>query len=123
MTTELLQNEVIGIDEFEAMSNEQLEQVAGGNYYETAKDSRFLNSLGGFTNRYSVLRILLEDHDAEIRHGWKRVGVDVEIRGMNAFGSSLNIYKINGKEVDLIDARNHAMKVTGHHMEWEDWNW
>ena len=37
--------------ELEAMSDEELEQVAGGTWAETAADSRFLNSLKGSTDR------------------------------------------------------------------------
>ena len=121
MTTELLQNEIIGIDE---LDDEKLGQVAGGNSDETAKDSRFLNSLGRFTNRYGIFRIKVEDHDAEIRHGWARVGVDVEIHSGNFFdGGDWNVYRINGEEVCREDAIDHAMKVTGHYMKWGSWNW
>ena len=116
-----MKNEIIN---GEMMNYEQLDQVAGGYCEETADDSRFLNSLGRFTNRYGVFRIVFENHDAEICHGWKMVGVDAEIHSGNFFDDGeWNVYKINGKIVSEKDARNHAMEVTGHHMEWEDWNW
>ena len=34
------------------MSEEELEQVAGGNAQETSNGSRFINSLNGSTDRY-----------------------------------------------------------------------
>ena len=124
MTNEILQTEVIGIDELAKLNDEELDRVAGGYMEETARDSRFLNSLGRFTNRYGTFRILFEDHDAEIIHGWKMVGVDVEIHGSKIFeAGDWNVYRINGKIVEESDAREYAMKVTGHYMEREEWDW
>ena len=42
--------------ELEQMSDEELEQVAGGTYNETAADSRFLNDLAGLTDHYGAAR-------------------------------------------------------------------
>ena len=39
-----------------AMSEEELDQVAGGTASEIADDSRFLNSLNGSTDRYGSFR-------------------------------------------------------------------
>ena len=41
----------------EVMSDDELDGVAGGNCYETADDSRFLNSLNSSTDRYGAPRI------------------------------------------------------------------
>ena len=108
----------------ELMSDEELDQVAGGTNGETASDSRFLNSLNGSCDRYGTWRIQHEDHDNEIRDAWKRVGVDVKIRTGNLFtGGSDNVYSINGKEVSRTEAIQHAMNVTGKQMAWNSWEW
>ena len=110
--------------ELELMSDEELEGVAGGSASESASDSRFLNSLGGFCDRYGTFRMQTQDHNYEIRDAWKRVGVDAEIHTGNIFtGGSNNVYKINGKKVSRVEAINHAMEVTDHHMEWNSWEW
>ena len=41
----------------EMLTDEQLDNVAGGTYSQTADDSRFLNCLNGSTDRYSGARI------------------------------------------------------------------
>ena len=111
-------------DELEMLSDEELDQVTGGSAGESADDSRFLNSLGGFCNRYGTFRMQSQDHDYEIRDAWKQVGVDAEIHTGYLFtGGCNNVYKINGKKVSRVEAINHAMKVTGHHMEWNSWGW
>jgi len=38
--------------ELKKLSDEKLEQVAGGNAEQTSNDSRFLNSLNGSPDRY-----------------------------------------------------------------------
>ena len=111
-------------DELEKLSDEQLERVAGGNSNETIDDSLFLNCLNGSTDRYGMLRISVEDHDKEIRDAWAKVGVEAEIHSGNFIEyGKLNVYKINGKVVERDEAIKHAMKVTGHYMDWGSWDW
>ena len=113
----------------ELLSDDELEQVAGGNCYESADDSRFLNSLNGSTDRYGATRLFFSmgwtGIDAEIRDAWAKVGVEAEIDSGNILnpGGYKNIYKINGKQVTQEQARQHAMNVTGHHMNESDWKW
>jgi len=112
----------------ELMTDEQLEQVAGGNCIESADDSRFLNSLNGSTDRYGATRIFFSmgftGIDAEISDAWAKVGVEAEIdsgRLLNC--GEKNIYKINGKQVTQEEARKHAMNVVGKQMTESDWKW
>ena len=105
----------------EILSNEELEKVAGGDVYETVDDSKFLNSLGGFTNRYSEWEIKHGNHNDEIRDAWAKVGVDATIHGKMFFTD--NVYKIDGKTVRRIDAIVYAMGQTHNQMAWGSWNW
>lgn len=41
----------------EAMSDDELDNVAGGTCNELADDSRFLNSLNGSTDRYGATKV------------------------------------------------------------------
>ena len=112
-------------DELEKLSDEELDKVAGGNHWETSDDSRFLNSLGGFTDRYSTYRVSFGDHDKEIRDGWAKVGILAEIHSGNAiyYGAN-NVYKmLNGKVITRKEAMEHAMKYVGKQMEESDWDW
>ena len=108
-------------DELEKLSDKELDQVSGGTCGQTAEDSKFLNSLGGFTNRYSEWEIKHGNHDAEIRDAWAKVGVDATMHGKIFLTD--NIYKINGKVVRRIDAIVYAMGQTHNQMEWGSWNW
>ena len=111
-------------EQLEMLSDDELDAVAGGSTGETAEDSRFLNSLGGFCDRYGNFRIWSQDHDYEIRDAWERVGVEATIHGGNLITSGANnVYKINGQKVTRVEAMKHAMKVTGKQMEWGSWNW
>ena len=49
MDEKILQDEIMSADELDA--------VAGGDCYETADDSRFLNSLNGSCDRYGATKI------------------------------------------------------------------
>ena len=114
--------------ELEQLTDEELDNVAGGNCIESADDSRFLNSLNGSTDRYGATRIFFSmgftGIDAEISDAWAKVGVEAEIDSGKLLNcGEKNIYKINGKQVTQEEARKHAMQVTGHHMERKDWDW
>ena len=112
-------------DEFEAMSDEELSMVAGGSKYETANDSRFLNSLNGSCDRYGEYKtgepFVGASRREEIKEAWRTVGI--EARFLNASSSCHNAYYLNGKKITQEEARQHAMNVTGHHMTEKDWNW
>ena len=107
--------------ELEKLSDEQLEQVAGGKYSQTADDSRFLNILNGSTNRYCGSRISFTsgtEIEEEIQRGWATVGIKFEWHGMDD-----NEYYLNGKKISQGEARRHAMEVTGKFLDVTDWKW
>ena len=107
----------------EILSAEELDNVAGGTCHEAADDSRFLNILNNSTDRYGATRIYFtpgSSIEEEIENGWAKVGIQAKIAG----GDNLsNAYYLNGQEITQEQARQHAMKVTGHHMTESDWNW
>jgi len=108
----------------EQLSDEQLERVAGGTTSEMADDSRFLNSLNGSCDRYGEWRIRNQSHGEEITKAWATVGVKAELHSGYIFGEGEpNKYFINGRQVTQEEARQHAMKVTGHYMTEKDWKW
>ena len=108
----------------EKMSDDELDGVAGGNCYETADDSRFLNSLNGSCDRYGATKILLgiADHK-EIEKAWSGVGIEAHLSPYAYRGEDDNKYYLNGQEITQEQARQHAMNVTGHHMTEADWKW
>ncbi|MBE8952133.1 MAG: hypothetical protein SR1Q7_03180 [Quinella sp. 1Q7] len=105
--------------ELEAMSDEELSMVAGGTKYEMANDSRFLNSLNGSCDRYGEWRVLFEENLEEIKEAWKTVGIVAHLWD----GANKNEYYLDGKQITQEEARQHAMKVTGHYMTEKDWKW
>ena len=90
-------------DELEKMSDEELENVAGGTYNETAADSRFLNDLAGLCDRYGASRAFFEDAkiSREVTAAWGKLGINID----TSWGSS-NRYFRNGNEI----TRNQAIK-------------
>ncbi|MBR3623034.1 MAG: hypothetical protein IKN43_06775 [Selenomonadaceae bacterium] len=111
--------------ELNKLSDEELEQVAGGNAEQTSNDSRFLNSLNGSTDRYGPERIAWSFgiHNAEIEKGWATVGIKATVYfACGGFGKS-NRYYLNGREISQEEARQHAMEVTQHYMTEKDWKW
>ena len=111
--------------ELEKMSDEELDKVAGGNAQEMANDSRFLNSLNGSCDRYGENRIMFSAgyFNEEIEKAWATVGIKAEVSsGAGGFGKR-NKYYVDGQQITQEEARQHAMKVTGHHMTEKDWKW
>ena len=111
--------------ELKKLSDEELEQVVGGNAEQTSNDSRFLNSLNGSTNRHGPERIAWSFgiHNAEIEKGWATVGIKAVVYfACGGFGKS-NRYYLNGQEITQEEARQHAMEVTQHYMTEKDWKW
>ena len=110
--------------ELELMSDDELDAVAGGTTTEMADDSRFLNSLNGSCDRYGEWRIRNQEHCEEITKAWATVGVKAELHSGYIIGEGApNKYSINGQQVTQEQARQHAMKVTGHYMTEKDWKW
>ncbi len=111
---------------------EQMEDVAGGTYYETADDSRFLNVLlrghPAQCDRYGERRLRLgntayennayDEKVAEIEAAWKAVGVDCVLNAKHG-----NSYRVNGRLCTQENAMAHAMKVMGKELKRSDWYW
>lgn len=57
------------------MSDDELDQVAGGSRYETALDAQFLRALNGSCRAYTAGQVLGGEHNAEIAAAWKSVGI------------------------------------------------
>ena len=110
-------------DELEKLDDEQLEQVAGGTWVQTADDSRFLNVLNGSTDRYGATRISLTSGtkiEEEVQRAWAALGIEFTWHG-GAY--KLNEYRLNGNKINQNEAYEHAMKVVGKHLELKDWYW
>ena len=103
-----------------AMSEEELDNVAGGNCFEMSNDSRFLNSLNGSTNRYRDIQIVSQGHHQEIKKGWATVGIDCYLHP-GIYGD--NRYYLDGKQITQEQARQHAMNVVGKQMTESDWKY
>ncbi|MBE8951041.1 MAG: hypothetical protein SR3Q1_10695 [Quinella sp. 3Q1] len=107
----------------EAMSDEELDQVAGGTWAETAADSRFLNSLNGSTDRYGALRIAFTPGSKiqeEIKNGWAKVGITFTAHNGAISG---NEYYLGTKKITQSEARRHAMEHCKKFMDVKDWDW
>ena len=97
-------------DELEAMSDDELAQVAGGTYNQVAADSRFLNDLAGLTDRYGAFNAFFSYASIaeEIIKAWSKVG----ITACTDWGGSNKYFK-NGDEISREDALKYAAKQYG----------
>ena len=95
--------------------------MAGGTYNEMSEDSLFLNSLNGSCKRYGAGQIFFratDDIDEEIESAWDKVVIKVQFNGDKV---ETNRYFLNNQEITQEQARQHAMKFTGHYMTEKDW--
>ena len=109
----------------EMLTDDELDNVAGGEALEMVNDSRFLNSLNGSCDRYGDWKISFSAgaYNEEIEKAWASVGIKAEVSsGLGGFGKT-NKYYLDGKQITQEEARRHAMKVTNHYMVESDWNW
>ena len=95
----------------EILSDEELDQVVGGNYSETAGDSEFLN-MYGLCGKYTRNDILFDEgtsQEEDVKAGWAKVGVDFHYHG-NPFdcGNHNNEYYISGNKVSREEAYEHV---------------
>ena len=102
----------------EIMSDEELDQVAGGNYKETADDSLFL-SFHGLCKKYNGWEIWCDSgtsKEEEVKAAWAKLGVRLEYRS-NSWGGDRdrNRYFINDVEVTREGAYSHALIYMGEH--------
>ena len=113
--------------EDEAMSDDELNNVAGGTSYEMADDSRFLNSLNGSCDRYGATKILFngmfsDSIKTEVENAWATVGIKARC-DYDLYCATSNVYSLNGRKITQEQARQHAMKVVGKQMTESDWKW
>ena len=107
----------------EIMSDEELDQVAGGTCAETANDSRFLNVLLQGTkyhqcDRYGSFKIYFDtDARNDVINAWKSLGIDLQ------HSASSNEYYLNGEKISRTDAWAHAESLVGKHLTEAQWNW
>ena len=75
--------------ELEQLNDEQLEQIAGGTYNETAADTRFLNDLAGLCDRFGATKAFFQfgTVSGEAVKGWNQLGISVDTswRGSNKY--------------------------------------
>ncbi len=96
----------------EKLSDEELDQVAGGKWHETAQDSQFL-SLYGLCKAYGEGCLLLSGdtkREEEISYAWYKAGVDFVYHGGLIYE---NEYYINGNRVSREEAYAHAVQKLG----------
>ena len=109
----------------EILSEEELEQVAGGTPGETADDSRFLNVLLQGTkyhqcDRYGSFRIFFNQRGEinDVAKSWESLG----IKFFHGEGLS-NIYSLNGKNLSRDEAWEYAQDKVGKHLTKAQWDW
>jgi len=101
---------------------EQLDMVAGGKATDMQADSRFLNSLNGSVERMGMFDCWLNvEAKRKIAAAWATVGISVQQDDL-FFGYS-NRYFLDGKQISVEEARQHAMKVARHQMTEAGWNY
>lgn len=92
MAEEILKDEI--------MSDEKLEQVAGGNMGQTSYDSELLYAYGLLDDYHGLLHMNFhwKSDSAEVDAGWRKAGITcVSKPGSKRNGS--NQYFLNGKEI------------------------
>ncbi len=102
-------------DELELMSDEELDQVAGGSWKSTAGDTRFLNDLAGLCDRFGATAGFFKYGTVadEACKGWSKVGIQVSPVW---FGE--NQYYLKGKSITREQAMEYAIKKFG--KTWKD---
>ncbi|MBQ3444880.1 MAG: hypothetical protein IJG33_16735 [Selenomonadaceae bacterium] len=94
----------------EILSDEELDQVVGGDYVDTADDSKFLHSYG-LCGKYTFNDILFDDgtsQEEDVKAGWAKVGVDYHYYSGCATYGWRNEYYINGNKVTRKEAYAHV---------------
>ena len=96
------------------MSDEELEQVAGGTYNETAADTRFLNDLAGLCDRFGATKAFFQfgTVSGEAVKGWNQLGITVH----TGFSDS-NLYYLNGEKISRRQAFEYALKKFGRNLQ------
>jgi len=90
--------------ELEMLTDEQLENVAGGTIGQTAGDSKILYDYGLMDRYYGTIPVMFywKSKSAEVDAGWSKAGITCVTK---PFGS--NQYFKDGKEISRGEAYDH----------------
>ena len=103
-------------EQLEKLSDEQLDNVAGGTYNNTAADSRALNELGlGIPGRSALECFWIPTfHKAasEVANVFSKYGISVD----QSWGAVSNVYKYKGKTISRQEAFQIVSKAVGKPM-------
>lgn len=91
----------------EIMSDDELDQVTGGNYSQAADDSKFLYDYGLNNNWHSAgsMAFFWLSYSPEVDAGWAKAGITCVTAWS---GYKDNKYFINGKEISRDEAYAHV---------------
>ena len=94
-------------EELEKLDDEQLEQIAGGTWAQTAGDTRFLNDLAGLCDRFGKTAGFFKFGTVadEACKGWNKIGIQV-----NPGWYSGNAYYLDGQRISRRQAFEYALK-------------
>jgi len=100
--------------ELEQLNDEQLEQIAGGTYNETAADTRFLNDLAGLCDRFGATKAFFQfgTVSGEAVKGWNQIGISVD----TSWGGSNRYFK-DGQELTRREAFQYACEKYGKKLQ------
>ena len=107
--------------ELEQLSDEELENVAGGTWNDTADDAKFFHALNGSTPFLRGIEVAFSRTGSllnKLTQEWAKVGVKFEPHNGAIYE---NKYFIDNQEVTQGVARRHAMEVTGIILDGPDW--
>ena len=109
----------------EMLTDDELDNVAGGTLGESADDSRFLNVLLHGTNKYhqcdrygEFKMFWSRQARKDLKKAWYSLGIEIE---ESIFIK--NTYMLNGKEISREEAWAHAESLVGNHLTEAQWNW
>ena len=97
-------------DELEMLSDDELEQIAGGTVGETVIESEFLYELGYGSVTTGVLELWVDwkGETAKVEKGWAKFGVEC-----HSHENARNDFYIDGKKVSRDDAFKYAANKVG----------
>ena len=100
----------------EVLSDEELDQVAGGSLQQSADDSLYLNDLlygrPGQCDQYGKTRLLFDlEARSDLKNAWASVGVEYE-----AFAGSNSKYYHGGQQISRRRAYEIAWERAGRNM-------
>ena len=90
--------------ELEQLTDDELDEVAGGTIGQTAGDSKILYDYGMMDRHYGTIPVMFywKSKSAEVDAGWAKAGITCVTK---PFGS--NQYFLNGKEISRGEAYDH----------------